>query len=361
MRARIAQLAALAALLLLAAPPATRAAYDPLGAGASTLDLDKGFLRLLRDHGVELATREGASFGGGALRFPVTGGKFDPRTREGTVEHGGIVLFRRGRRSISMKGLQLKTTRRSSPFVAKLAGGQLKLGPVRRLSVGRRGFADTVEASTLRLSAKFADRLSKRLRLKGVFGEGMTLGSAVTRAVPATTAILPKGVAQLELDPAMAARLDDLFVAVNPIFPAERPSLFTLPIFNGKLSLDFSAGYLQLQGGIEFIQLGGGQVIWRESRVDLDGDSLSPEVEALPSPPFAGKAEQIPVAALDLGAGTTAANPGSRTFAVSSAALRLSDSTAALFNAVFAKPQGKEGVFAAGETLGRISFIAEAQ
>lgn len=361
MRARAATVACLVALSILGAAPGAQATYDPLGSGATDLRLDRSFLRLLRLHGVALATREGASFADSTLRFPVSGGKFDPRTREGTVEHGGIALFKRQRRSISMKGLQLKTTRRSSPFVAKLAGGQLKLGPAQGFSVGRRGFADTVTASKLRLSAKFADRLSKRLRLRGVFREGMVVGSAVTRANPATTAILPKGRAQIDLDPGFAAKLDELFVAVNPIFPAERPGGFTLPIFSGKLALDFSTSFLQLQGGIEFIQLGGGQVIWRESRVDLDGKALSPEVEVKPSPPYAGNAGPLPVAVLDLGAGSTAASPGLRTLTVTGAALALSESTAALFNEVFAKPQGKQRVFATGETLGRISFVAAAQ
>lgn len=361
MRARLPLLAAFAALLLLVAPPVARAVYDPIGSGATTLNLDKSFLRLLRDHEVKLETGEGASLRGAALRFPITGGKFDPRTRQGTVEHGGIVLFKRGKRSISMKGLQLKTTRRSSPFVAKLAGGQLKLGTAQRLSVGRHGFADTVTASRLRLSAKFADRLSKRLRLKGVFAEGMPLGSAAMRAIPATTAILPEGTAQLELDPAMSAKLNGLFVAVNPIFPAERPGLFTLPIFSGKLTLDLSGGYLQLQGGIEFIQLGGGQVIWRESRIDFDARALIPDVEVLPSPPYAGKAGQLPAAALDLDTGAPVANSNSRTLTVAGATLTLSDPTAALFDGVFAKNQGKQGSFHGGEILGRLSFVAEAQ
>ena len=361
MRASAVLVVCLSAMSGLAAAPTAQAIYDPLGSGATDLTLDKGFVRLLQQHGVALATREGASFKDPILRFPVTAGKFDPRTREGTVEHGGAVLFKRGKRSISMKGLQLKTTRRSSPFVARLAGGQLKLGSVQRFSIGRRGFADMVTASTLRLSAKFADRLSKRLRLKGVFREGMVVGSAVTRANPATTAILPKGTVQFELDSAMAAKLDGLFVAVNPIFPAERPGLFTLPIFSGKLPLDFSTGFLQLEGGIEFIQLGGGQVIWRESKVDLGGRALSPEVEVKPSPPYAGKAGSLAVSVLDLAAGSTSANPGRRTLAVTGAALTLPESTAALFNEVFAKPQKKQNIFFAGEILGRISFVAEAQ
>jgi hypothetical protein len=354
-------IACLTALAVLAAAPVAEATYDPLGSGVTALKLDKGFRALLRDHGVELATREGATFKGGALQFPVAGGKFDPTTKKGTVEHGGTALFKRAGRAVSLKKVQLKTTRPSSPLVAKLGGGQLKLGPARSLVVTRPGFADEVKVSKLRLTGKFATRLSKRLGLRGVFREGMPIGSAVTRANPVTVSVLGEGRARFELDPGMAVKLDDLHVAVNPIFPAERPGVFTLPIFGGKLAPDLSAGYLQLHGGLELLQLGGGQVTWSESLVDLGGRSLSPEVEVKPSPPYVGKAGLLAIASLDLGAGSTAANAGPRTLTVEGAGLTLSESTAATLNEVFAKPQGKQGIFAAGEPLGRISFLAETQ
>jgi hypothetical protein len=361
MRLRLVLLAWTASLLLASAVPVAHATYDPIDSGLTTLELDKGFLHLLEQHGVELATREGAAVRGRALRFPVSGGKFDPGAKRGTVEHGGTVLFQRGAHSVSLRRLQLKTTRRSSPLVVKVAGGQLKLGVARRITVTRRGFGEEVTVSSLRLTAKVATRLCKRLGLPGVFEQGMPLGSAQTRTTPATVAIGAGNTVQLVLDPAMAAKLNDLHVSVNPIFPAERPSFFTLPIFNGKLALDFSTGFLQLQGGIELIKLGGGQIIWRESRIDLGARTLSAEVEVGPSPPYAGKAGVLAVAAFDLAAGTTALNPESRSLTVSGAALTLPEQTAALFNEAFAKPQGKENAFAAGEILGRISFTASSQ
>jgi hypothetical protein len=348
-------------LVALASPPLARASYDPVAGGATVLRFDGSFIQLLRAHGVRISTREGASFTNGSLRFPVSAGKFDPRTKKGTVEHEGTALFRRAGRTLALKGLQLKTTRRSSPLVARLGGGQLKLGPAKQMKIAREGFGERVSVAQMRLTAKFATRLSKRLGLRGVFEEGLPIGSATTRAEPASVTVLPRGGAQLELEPAMAAKLDDLHVAVNPIFPAERPGLFTVPIFSGKLALDFSAGFLQLQGGIEFIQLSGGQVIWRESRIDLDSQTLSPEVEVQPSPPYAGKAGLSSVAALHLDSGALVADPRSRTLTVTAATLTLPGATAALFNEIFAKNQGKQGSFSEGEILGRISFVAESQ
>ncbi len=361
MRPRATLLVATLALAALTAAPVARATYDPVASGVTVLRLDKDFLGLLRAHGVKLSAREGAAVRGGSLRFPVSGGRFDPTTKKGTVEHGGTVLLQGTGPAVSLKRLQLKTTRPSSPFVVKLGGGQLKLGRAQRLVVGRQGFADKVTTTAVRLSAKFATRLSKRLRIRGAFKAGMLLGTAVTRADPTTVTVLGKGAAQLELDPGIAAKLDDLHVAVNPIFPAEHPGAFTLPIFGGKLAPGLGAGYVQLQGALELLQLGGGQVIWSEPILDLDTAALSPEVEVKPSPPYAGKAGQLAIAALALPTGATAANPTRRTLSINGGALTLTESTAATFNEVFAKPQGREGVFAAGEPLGRISILAETQ
>lgn len=361
MRARLSLLCCVAALAALALAPAARATYDPIGSGVTVFKFDKGFLHLLRTHGVRILTREGAEFRSGAVRFPVVSGKFDPVSRKGTVEHGGAVLFDGGGPPLSLKKLQLKTTRASSPFVAKLGGGQLKVGRAQSLAIARQGFADKVTTSRVRLSAKFATRLAKRLRLRGAFEEGALLGTAVTRANPTTVAVLGRGRATLELDPGMAAKLDGLFVAVNPIFPAERPGSFTLPIFGGKLAPGLGSGFLQLQGALELTQLGGGQVIWWEPILDLDSDAFVPEVEVKPSPPYAGKAGALGIATVALPPTTIGANPSRRTLTVSGGILALTASAAATFEEVFARPQGRKDVFSAGEALGRISFTAEAQ
>ncbi len=338
----------LLALLALLAAPAARAAYDPIASGVTVFRLDRSFLELVRAHGVRITTREGASFEDGALRFPAVSGKFDPLTRSGTVEHDGTVLFQRGSRTVPLKGLQLKTTRRSSPFVARVGGGQLKLGAARRLAVARRGFGERVAVTGLRLSAKVATRLSRRLRIDGVFEEGMAVGSFTTRTNPETVTILGKGTVDFEFDPAMAAKLDELHVAVSPIFPAEHRGPFTLPIFSGKLAPDLHGDFLQLEGALELLQLGGGQVIWRDPVLDLEEDFLAPR-------------EHEGVAWLDLAAGATGKDPKQRTLALTQAALTLPPTTAALFEQLFAENQGMKGVFHAGETLGRISFFAQAQ
>ncbi|MCW2987237.1 MAG: hypothetical protein JWM24_175, partial [Solirubrobacterales bacterium] len=55
------------------------------------------------------------------------------------------------------------------------------------------------------------------------------------------------------------------------------------------------------------------------------------------------------------------ANPAARTIAVTNATLSMGANLAAAFNEAFAKPLGKGSVFAAGEALGTVSFVAVGQ
>jgi hypothetical protein len=345
------------ALLLLA--PVARADYDPLASGTTKLTLDKSLLKLLKQNGAKVSAVAPAKLKGTTVSFPVSGGKFDPTNGKGTVEHEGTLRFASKAGSIPLKALQLKTTQRASPFSAKAGGGQLKIATAQSLAVSRQGFADKVKVSKLSLSSKLATRLAKKLKLKGVLKAGLPLGSAITKANPETINVEGKGRASLTLDPAFAAKLDSLFVALNPIFPAEHPGPFTLQIFGGTIAPDASQGTIETLGALEFLQLGGGQVFWKEPGLDLSARSFSAEVEALPSPPYAGKAGRVGVAGM--GAGSVAADPKARTVTVNGMSLSLDASMAATFNEVFAKPQGRDGVFVAGEVLGTVSFVAQGQ
>lgn len=358
-RAALSFLLALTALLCLV--PSALADYDPLGSGATKLTLDPSFLALLKHNGVKLTAVAPVKLKGGTVSFPVSGGKFDPTDAKGTVEHEGALVFKAGARSIPLKSLQLKTTSKHTPLTAKVGGSQLKLAQAKSLLVSREGFGDKVKVQSLTLSAKLATRLAKKLHLKGVFKEGQPLGQTLTKAKPTTITVLGKGAATLTLDPGIVAKLASLFVAVNPIFPAEHQgAVFTLPIFGGTIAPDGSQGTIETQGALEALQLGGGQVFWHEPWLDLAGKAFNAEADAEPSPPYAGKVGRIGVAGLTLGAAAVA-NAKARTVALSGASLALDATTAASFNEVFAKPQGKDGVFVAGEALGSMSFTAQGQ
>jgi hypothetical protein len=351
---------AVAALIAVAALPSSAlASYDPVGGGATRLVLDPTFLALLGRNGVKLSAVAPARLKGGTLTLPLGGGKLDPTTSDGTLRHEGALVFAGPGGRIPLKALQLKTTARGAPFTAKVGGSQLKLGRSRGLTVTRRGFEAEITVSSLALSAKLAIRLGKKLKLRGVLEPGQPLGRSVTEVRPQTVTLLSQGAAGLTLDPGFEAKLHSLFVAVNPIFPAEHPGAFTLPIGGGKLSPTGREGFAQTEGALEFLQLGGGQLFWGETRVDLGDGGASAEVNAQPSPPYGGKVGRIPFASL--GAGTFDGDPRSRGLSLAAAPLTLDAAMAPTFNQLFAEPQGQHDVFQAGEPVGSISFAARGQ
>ena len=353
---------ALSTVALFVFAPVASAAYDPVASGTTKLTLDKGFLVLLKQNGVKLSTRESAKLGGGAVTFPVSGGKLDPTSAKATVEHEGTLLFSAGKRSIPLRALQLKTTQKRAPLSAKLGGSQLKLASAAKLSSSREGFGFKVKVTTLKLSGKVAERLDKKLHLRGVFKEGQPIGSSLTKTRPATVTVLGSGKASLALDPGTIAKLNELFVAVNPIFPAEHiGSAFTLPIFGGTIAPDASSGILETSGALELIQLFGGQVFLHEPWCDLGAKALSAEVDVEPSPPYPGKEGRVGVGALGLTGATIASDPKTRTVAVENATVTMQAGLAETLNEVFAKPKGKGNVFKAGDPLGVISFDAQGQ
>jgi hypothetical protein len=351
-------LAVFAALLAIA--PTAGATYDPIAGGQTKLTLAKPFLALLKENGVVLSASGGAAVKAGVATFPLTAGKLDPVSVRGLLEHEGTLTFARGRHKLPMKALQLKTTQASSPLSAKFGGGKLKLASSSKLTTARSGFGLRAQVGAIRLSAKLATRLDKKLGLRGVFGEGQLLGSSTTTAQPATVTIEEAGRAELLLAPDFAAKLASLFVAVNPIFPAEHLGApFTLPIVGGQIAPDAGAGTLETAGSLELIQQDGGQAFIRELAPELGLGSTRAEYQFIPSPTAPGPLSSGPL--LGLGAGTVVSEPDARTIALAGAPLALPASTAQALNETFAKPQGKSNVFQAGEALGAITFTAQAQ
>jgi hypothetical protein len=318
--------------------------------------LDKRFAASLDGAGVTVAAKAGAAKRGRTLVFPVTGGQLDPTAGRGEVEQEGSIVFSSSRRNLPLRALVVKTS--SAPLVAKVGGSQLKVATSTVTRTGRRGFGTVFSARKLKLTAKVATRLNKKLRPHLQFDAGQTIGKLVAAAQPALVSIVPAGRAALVLDAAFVAKLDQHFVSFNPISPAEREgSSFTLPIIaDGALAPDASAGTLRTGGEIEFLQLGAGQIFWHELCFDVGLHAALAEVDLEPTPAFPGKIGQVPI--LSLGSGVVGSEPGTRTISLAGAPLTLAADTAAAFNQAFAA--GKSD-FTAGELVGTLSFAAQGQ
>jgi hypothetical protein len=347
---------ALGLLALLLMAPSAPASYDPVGGGVTRLVLDKRFTAFLGKAGVRVSTAAEATERGRKLIFPVSGGVLDPTVGKGEVDHLGAMVFRSARSRVLIRKLVVKTT--PAPLVAKVGGSQLKIATSARIDSERDGFATDFSARQLKLTDKVATRLNKKLRPRDEFQAGQLVGTLASEMRPTLTAIEPSGRATLVFDNTFVAKLNRLFVSINPIFPAEHVGpTFTLPIIpGGTLAPDASQGTLRTGGEIEFLRLGAGQVFWHELWFDLSSGVSLAEVDLEPTPAFPGKLGQIP--ALALGDGTANIDAATRTIGVDGAPLTLSADIAAAFNRAFAK--GAEE-FKAGDIAGALSFSAQAQ
>lgn len=352
-------LAAVAVLTVAAAAPLAHADYDPLGSGTTRLTFDKGFLSFLEKHGVKLAAKAPAKLKAGTLTLPVAGGEMDPTIGKGTIDQGGVLIFKKGKRSLPFKRMTVKTKR--TPLQAKVGGSQLKIAQGAKTAAGRAGFGTQFTATGLELTAKVATRLNKKLHLGDAFQEGEPIGKLKANAQPRTVTILDRNRATLVVDPGFVAKLNGLFVSLNPISPAELApgSVFSFPIIRGgEISPNASIGALRTGGSIEFLQQGAGQIFQDEFWLDLGAASTSAEVDIQPAPTYPGKLGRVGVLGIGMAAAQISSKPGARTITVSGAPLTLDAQTAATFDEVFAE---KKGVFKAGEPFGTFSFTAQGQ
>jgi len=346
----------LVALALLCFTTSAYATYDPVGSGQTKLTIDRGFSSSLKKNGITLSAKAGAKRRGASFVLPVVNGNLDTTIGKGEIDTEGTLLFQNQRKKVPLRNLVVRT--KSTPLVAKVGGSQLKVASSRKTSSKRSGFGTSFSAKQLKLTAKVATRLNKKLRPKVPFAEGQILGTLSSNAQPRLTTILPQNKATLVLDPAFVTKMDKHFVSINPIFPAEHQgSTFSLPIIGGgSLAPNGSEGELRTGGEMEFLQLGAGQVFWREQWLEIAERLDTAEVDVEPIPAFPGKLGRIGV--LDATPFSLLADPAQRTISASGVQLTLAAQSAQTFNEAFA--EGKED-FKAGETVGALSFVAQGQ
>lgn len=334
-----------------------KAAYDPVAGGSITWTLAKPFARLLAAHHVQIGVKGGGRRRGEKIVLTAGSGSFDPALGAGTVQASGTLVFVAGKRTLPFREVTFES--KSAPLTAKVGGGRLKIATGARVQGRRDGFGVTFSAGALRLSAKAASRLNKKLRLGRSLRAGEPIGTIKATARPETVHLREEGRMQLALDPAFMAELDELFVSLNPIAPAEltQGPVLSFPIGpESTLAPNASLGTLKLAGQAELLQLGSAQMFWREVWLQPTAALLA-ETETLPSPPHPGKAPQSPLLSLQAPASLTS-DPASRRITVAGQVVSLPSTTAAALNDAFASSQGKGDVFSPGEPVGSLSFVA---
>ena len=356
MKTAIAVLAA--AVLLPIAPARAGSSYDPVGTGTTTLTLSTSFSRFLSRHHVSLEPLADAKRTGRKIAFPVSEGELDPGAGLASVVSEGKLMFVAGNHRVLFRSIAFKATR--TPLFAKVGGSQLKVASAESLKATREGFGARFFATGLKLTAKVATRLNKKLRLGRELKPGTEIGSLAVSVTPQTVHLRPEGRINLAIAPPFFAKLSELFVSLNPVAPAELSPgpVLSFPVgHESTLAPDGSLGTIKTVGAVELLQLGNTQIFWREPWLEPGIRAIVAEADIEPAPPNPGRQPRSPLLSLALD-GQVTPTPSARTIEIAGRSVSLTAGAAEALNSAFAAHQP---TFVAGELLGTLSTFVTAE
>ena len=188
----VATVSALALFLIFAS--AASAASESLTGGATDLNLTKGFKKKLSGNHVKVLASGSGKVSNGTVELAVSGGSIDTAAGQGTIEHGGGFKLKRGKRTAAITGVKIELA--DGAVIAKVANSAMKLGTLGPVSYTRNGLTVNVSSGGVKLTAKAAKRLNKKLgldnALKGTMSDSQS-AIQVKAATPATPQPPAKG------------------------------------------------------------------------------------------------------------------------------------------------------------------------
>jgi hypothetical protein len=159
-----------------------RPAQVELAGGATSLALDSGAAAALTSLGVTAAPVDPAGVSGGALSFPITGGKLDAKSFAGRIRHSGGIRLSQGSTSVDLTSFTINVD--SDPDLTALVGGQrvsiLNLD-LSQLDAQVRGRRITLAGVRATLTAAAAQALNGAFSTSA-FSEGLLIGTATVAA-----------------------------------------------------------------------------------------------------------------------------------------------------------------------------------
>jgi len=244
---------AAALFALLAFAPFASAAPDPVASGSATVTLKSGFVNSLKKQGVKISKISPTKLKGTKATFKVSGGELDPTNGQGTLNLAGGLKFKHGKKSVSIKGLQLNTAKKG--LFGKISGAKVKLASISGYSFTRAGFGVSLKITKLKLTKAAAKKLNKKLSTKALKGNKL-MGSAVAEEQPATVTIIPGGNVSFKANQELLLKLKDVETEAKPIAPTTEKGLgnYELPISGGSIAPTATAGQVQTIGGLLLAQ-----------------------------------------------------------------------------------------------------------
>lgn len=243
---------------LLAFAPYASATPDPVASGTTTVTLNKGWTNYLKTFGIKIQKVGNAKVKGTKATFKVSGGEIDPTNGLGTLNLGGGLKFKAGKKSTTATGLVLNTGK--SVLTGKVSGKKVKLAKLKGLSYTRNGFGVNVKLKTLKLESAGAKQLNKKLGYaKGKpkpFLAGKNIGKSSSESQPGTVAIIPGGNVSFSANQDLLLKLEDVETNPKVIGPTTQKGQgnYELPITGGTVAPSGAAGVVQTAGGLLLTQ-----------------------------------------------------------------------------------------------------------
>jgi hypothetical protein len=331
----------------LAAAPSAIGATVPVADGQTNLHLNAATAGALSDLGVSVAPVGPATAKGLRVSFPIDGGRIDPETAAGVVDHEGGLAFSAGGTTVRVTDFTVRTDVKSPHLTARVGNGSIRLldldlsdAKVIRRGPGKVGTWAVRVQSTLTAQAAAALNAAFGSHLPG----GVPIGRVDLRSFPAEVKF-DGGATTLALDPGTAAALTGLGVTPSVVPPATAgPAGLAFPITGGNLNTGEVAGEIPHAGGIA-LTAGATKVELKRFIIDLNADPpvLTAQV--------GDTSARVPLA-LDLGAAKVGLSNGRAV--VNNAKVALSPEAAAALNAAF-----RTSALTAGLALGTARVVAE--
>ena len=180
----VATVSALAFLLIFTS--AASAASESVTGGATDLNLTKGFKKKLSRNGVKVLATGSGKVSKGTVELAVTGGSIDTAAGQGTIEHSGGFKLKRGKRSAAITVVTIELS--TGAVVAKVANSTMKLGTLGPVSYTRNGLTVNVSSGGVKLTAKAAKRLNRKLGLDNALKGTMSDSQSAIQVKAATPA-----------------------------------------------------------------------------------------------------------------------------------------------------------------------------
>lgn len=145
----------------------------------TTLKLDAGTAKVLKDNGVSVSPTGDAHPSGSKIAFPITGGSLDTKTLAGKVEHSGGLKFTAGKASLGVEDFVIDTAK--GVLTARVSGTDTRV-PLLDLSLtDAKVDADkkgaTISGVKATLTTEAAAALNKTFKVS-LFEKGIPVGTA---------------------------------------------------------------------------------------------------------------------------------------------------------------------------------------